>query len=400
MNLAFRDVRYNKGRFALTCLGLGLLLSVVMTMGGIYRGLIVEGLAVLHAVQADLWVIQKDTLGPFADDSRIPEDLQYTIRSVPGVVETGPITFRYMQLDHQGRKLRFYLIGYRWDGIGGPRHLLAGRHVSHKHYELVADKKLGLKLGDTLHFGLHDYTVVGLTEDMVSPNGDPVIYASLPDAQELLFQKNNEAIRNARARLAMPLKDLRARLPGLAQTLEETVDGIVSDTHIVNAILVRIDPGTPAETVAAHIARWNHYAALTNGQEAEILTKLVIERSKRQLGLYRIILLIVSLVIIALIVYTLTMDKIRELATLKLIGAPNHRIVGLIMQQSLAMGALGYLIGAAFIYAIYDQFPKRVVLVPLDLGILFLIVMVICMMASLQGVRTALKVDPSVVLGA
>ena len=400
MNLALRDVRYNKGRFALTCLGLGLLLSVVMTMGGIYRGLIVEGLAVLHAVQADLWVIQKDTLGPFADESRVPEDLQYAIRSVPGVVETGPITFRYMQLDYQGRKLRFYLVGYRWDGMGGPRRLLAGRPISQKHYELVADKKLGLKLGDTLHFGLHDYTVVGLTEDMVSPQGDPVIYASLPDAQELLFQKNNEAIRNARARLAMPLKDLRTRLPGPAQTLEETVDGIVSDTHIVNAILVRIDPGTPAETVAAHIARWNHYAALTNEQEAQILAKLVIERTAQQIGLFRIILFTISLVIIALIVYTLTMDKIRELATLKLIGAPNHRIVGLIMQQSLAMGALGYLIGAAFIYATYDQFPKRVVLVPLDLGVLFLIVMAICMVASLQGVRTALKVDPSVVLGA
>lgn len=400
MNLALRDVRYNKGRFALTCLGLGLLLSVVMTMGGVYRGLIVEGLAVLNAVQADLWVVQNDTLGPFGEDSRIPEDLQYTIRSVPGVVETGPITFRYMQLEYQGRKLRFYLIGYRWDGMGGPRHLVAGRPISQKHYELVADKKLGVKLGDTFRLGLHDYTVVGLIEDMVSPNGDPVIYASLPDAQELLFQKNNEAIRNVRARLAMPLKELRTRLPGLAQTIEETVDGIVSDTHIVNAILVRIDPGTAAETVAAHIASWNRYAALTKEQETEILTKLVIDRSKRQIGLFRIILLSVSLVIIALIVYTLTLDKIRELATLKLIGAPNHRIVGLIMQQSLAMGALGHLIGAAFIYAIYDQFPKRVVLVPFDLEILFLIVMAICMVASLYGVRTALKVDPSVVLGA
>jgi putative ABC transport system permease protein len=50
MNLALRDIRYNKSRFVLTCLGLGLLLSVVMTMGGIYQGLIVEGLAVLHDV--------------------------------------------------------------------------------------------------------------------------------------------------------------------------------------------------------------------------------------------------------------------------------------------------------------------------------------------------------------
>jgi putative ABC transport system permease protein len=50
-----------------------------------------------------------------------------------------------------------------------------------------------------------------------------------------------------------------------------------------------------------------------------------------------IILTVVSGVIIALIIYTLTMDKIREIATLKLIGAPDRTIVGLILQQALMM---------------------------------------------------------------
>jgi putative ABC transport system permease protein len=398
VNLAIRDIRHNKGRFVLTCVGLGLLLAVVMAMGGIYRGLIADATAVLQAEDADIWVVQKDTFGPFADDSRIPEDVQYNVRAVPGIAEAGPLSFRNMQLDWYGRKLRFYLIGYRWDGIGGPRRLIAGRQIGRKHYELVADRKLGLKLGDVLHLGLHDYTVVGLTENMVSPSGDPVVYASLADAQELLFQKNNEAIRNERARLATQLRGLEKRQPGLG--LEATVSDIAGDTHIINAVIARVAPGEDAGVLAERIRRWNHYGALTNAQEEEILTKSVIEKPKRQLGLFRIILLVISTVVIALIIYTLTIDKIRELATLKLIGAPNRRIVGLIMQQSLAMGALGYLIGAALLYATYDKFPRRVVLVPSDLGVLFLIVMAICVVASLQGVRTALKVDPAVVLGA
>ena len=399
MNLAIRDIKHNKDRFVLTCLGLGLLISVVMAMSGIYRGLMTDATAVLHQVDADIWVVQKDTFGPFADDSRIPEDLEYNIRSVPGVLHAAPLSFRNMQLDYHGRTLRFYLVGYRWDSIGGPRHLIAGRHIARKHYELVVDQKLGLNLGDVLHLGLHDYTVVGLTENIVSPSGDPVIYASLADAQELMFQKNNEAIRNERARLAARLKDFEKKVPGLAHVLEDTVEGIVGNTHIVNAVIARIDHREAPETVAARIFRWTHYTSLTKAQEEEILTKHVIEKPKRQLGLFRIILLIISAVIIALIIYTLTIEKIRDLATLKLIGAPNRRIVGLIMQQSMAMGTLGYLIGAALIYATYDKFPRRVILLTTDMGVLFVIVIVLCVVGSLQGVRTALKVDPAVVLG-
>ena len=399
MNLAIRDIRHNKGRFILTCMGLGLLLMVVMGMGGIYRGLIYDATSVLQATNADIWVVQKDTFGPFADDSRIPEDLQYNLRAVPGVEQAAPISFRNMQIDYHEQKLRFYLIGYRWDSIGGPSQLIAGRQISRKHYEIVADKKLGFMLGDVLHMGLHDYTVVGLTENMVSASGDPVIYSSLADLQELLFQKNNEAIRNERARVAKRLNDIEKDQPGLPFGLKETVDGIVGDTHIVNAIIVRIAQGGNAENIAARILQWNHYTALTNAGEEEILTKYVIEKARRQLGLFRIILLVISTVIIALIIYTLTIDKLRELATLKLIGAPNYRITGLIMQQSLAMGFLSYVIGAILIYATYDKFPRRVIMLQFDMVVLFFIVMAICMLASLQGVRTALKVDPSVVLG-
>ena len=45
MNLAYRDIRHNLGRFVLTCIGLGMLLGVVLAMIGIYRGLVSEALA-------------------------------------------------------------------------------------------------------------------------------------------------------------------------------------------------------------------------------------------------------------------------------------------------------------------------------------------------------------------
>lgn len=400
MNLAIRDIRHNLGRFLSTGVGLGLLIGVVMTMGGIYRGLIADATAVVDAVNADIWVVQKDTFGPFADQSRVPEDLQYNIRAVPMVAEASPVSFQTMQVMHAGRSLRFQVIGFNPGGLGGPTNLTAGRNIGRKHYELVADQKLKLRLGEELHLGLHDYKVVGLVRNMVSTGGDPVIYLSLSDAQELQFQKNNEAIRNDQARLSAALRPLQRKQPALYGILESDLSEIVGNTHIANCIVARVQPGADVEAVAASIARWNHYTALTDEAQRDLLTQKVIEKPKKQLGLFRIILLVISTVVIALIIYTLTIGKIRELATLKLIGAPNTRIAGLILQQSLALGIIGYIIGAILIYWTYDLYPRRVVLVPIDMQVLFLIIVGICLLGSFQGLRTALKVDPSVVLGA
>jgi putative ABC transport system permease protein len=107
----------------------------------------------------------------------------------------------------------------------------------------------------------------------------------------------------------------------------------------------------------------------------------------------------VSAVIIALIIYTMTMEKVRQIAMLKLIGAPDRTIVGLIVQQALAMGAIGFTFGALLIIGAKDYFPRRVLLQPEDVLMLGLVVAVVCVLASGLGVRLALKVDPATALG-
>ena len=49
MNLALKDIRHNLGRFALTTVGVGLLLMIVMGMGGIYRGVIEDATLLIGA---------------------------------------------------------------------------------------------------------------------------------------------------------------------------------------------------------------------------------------------------------------------------------------------------------------------------------------------------------------
>ena len=243
--------------------------------------------------------------------------------------------------------------------------------------------------------GRMTFIVVGLTEGIVSSSGDSTAYVSLQDAQELQFLKANETVRNERARLDA---DLKAN-PTLAGLPAASLTSIIQNTNLANAILLRLEPWAEPTDVARRIERWNHYRAMTTAEQEDVLAGNVIERARQQIMLFRIILLIVSTVIIALIIFTMTMEKTRDIATLKIIGAPNLKIGALIMQESLSLGLLGYLFGALLINLTYDYFPRRVAVLAFDQYILFGIVMVICVLASLVGIRRALAIDPTTAMG-
>ncbi|MBI5189783.1 MAG: ABC transporter permease [Nitrospirae bacterium] len=394
MDLAVRDLGRQPRKFALTCLGVGMLIMVVMSMGAIYRGNVDDATSVILNTGADVWVVQRYTNGPFAESSRVPEDLKHTLRGLSGVVDAGALSFQNIQVDWKGRPLRLFAIGYDKDlGLGGPPNIVSGRPILNRHYEMVAGVKSGLKLGDALKLGLDDYKVVGLVRDVVSTSGDQVIYLNLPDAQKIQFKKDNDAIRNDRVRLKETLAAAGTNPD------DRLVEGLSGETHIVNAVVLKVRKGYPADDVVREVNRWKHYRAMPAAGQLDIMTMGVIRKATMQLGLFRAILLAVSMAVIALIIYTQTMDKIRDIATLKLIGAPDRTIVRLIMEQSLLMGFTAYWIGLAVFMATYRYFPKRMIVYAIDLKMLFVAVMFICVLASLAGIRAALKVEPSRALG-
>jgi putative ABC transport system permease protein len=102
---------------------------------------------------------------------------------------------------------------------------------------------------------------------------------------------------------------------------------------------------------------------------------------------------------IALIIYTMTMEKLRQIATLKLIGAPDSVIVGMILRQALILGGVGWASGLALMLLVKDHFPRRVALEPENALALGAIVFAVCVAASGLGVRAALRVDPADALG-
>ncbi len=410
ISLAGRDILHAWGKFVLTGFGLGLLIGVTLTMAGVYRGMVDDARALLNNSGADLWLVQQDTQGPYAESSSLRDDLVRSVRGLPGIARAANVTYLTMQVrrasagstapagqDSPGAddEVRAMVVGFEPGQPGEPGYLVDGRHVTRGHYEAVADVRTGFALGERIRIRRHDYQVVGLTRRMVSSGGDPMVFIPLADAQEAQFLKDNDAILNERARSAANPGLNRPGVPGLL----EAVQAAQASNRFVNAILVQLQPGADAEASAAPVRRWKHLAAYTRAQMEEILVAKLIATSARQIGMFLVILAIVSAAVVAFIIYTMTLGKIREIAVLKLIGTRNRTIAGMILQQALGLGLIGFIVGklAATVWA--PVFPKYVLLEPGDALRGLVAVMLICALASTLAIRVALKVDPAAAIG-
>ena len=395
INLAGRDILHSWGKYAFTGLGLGLLIGVTLSMAGIYRGMVDDGKALLGNSGADLWVVQQDTLGPYAEPSSLRDDLYRSLLGLPGVQRAANVTYLTMQVRHADQDTRVMVVGMQPGEPGAPRYLIAGRQIERAHYEAVADVKTGFQLGERIRIRRQDYTVVGLTRRMVSASGDPMLFIPLRDAQEAQFLKDNDALHNERARLRANPALNRPGLPGLVESLARAQES----SHTVNAVLVQTAPGWDAAAVAGDIRRWKHLQTYTRAQMEEVLIVKLIATSARQIGVFLVILAVVSAAIVSFIIYTMTLGKLREIAVLKLIGARNRTIAAMILQEALGLGLIGFVVGKSVATLWAPYFPKYVLLEPGDAVRGFAAVLLICALASTLAIRTALRVDPATAIG-
>lgn len=399
MNLASKDIRHNLGRFALTSVGLGLLLMVVMGMGGIYQGIVDDAILLVDETGADLWVVQRSTRGPFAEVSRLPTTLLDRVTAVPGVADARKFVFHTIQREHRGQPLRIALVGLDWPADQGNWvRLVEGRPLAQNHYEMIADRLLGLELGTHLPLGKETYTVVGLTSGMIDSAGNGLAFVTVRDAQAIQFDLPGEATRIERD--ARRARGDRIDLSSISPSLLDRAGGTSSSLPAlalpsVSAILVRVEAGVDQKTVADTLSGWPDVSVFTRQGQQELMLSGPVEKAKLQIGLFEVLLTIIAAIIMALILYTMTLDKLQSIALLKLIGAPNRVILGMILQQALLLGGLGYGVGYLCGQWLFPYFPRRVIVTDAGLIKVAVIVLVISVLSSLLGMWKAARVSPN-----
>lgn len=400
MDLAVRDIRHDWGRFVLTALGLGLLLSIVLAMTGIYNGMVVDATVLPDTLGADLWVVQRDTQGPFAESSRVPQRLAERLRAVPGVSRTRSyVSFNVQRQEQDGKVQRFMLAGLSWpDDTGGRLLLTQGRPLRAPHFEVVADASLGLSLDAQIPIGREIFSVVGITSGMVSSGGDPILFVSVADALNIQNDLSNEALRlEGEARLARVRRSEFGRDPAsLARAGQSRLPALTPPP--VHAVLVDLEPGQDLSLLRRRLEQWPDISVYTLEEQRALLVRGVIDRARRQIGLFRSLLVAISAIVMGLIVYTMTLDKMHSLALLKLLGARRGVILRLILEQSMLLGLLSFFVALLIGELLFGHFPRRVLVADADRLALAGVVAGISVAAALVGLRKALSADPNQVL--
>ena len=398
MNLAIRDVRRHLARFVGTAAGVGLLLSVVIAMQGIYAGMVDDATILTRAMRADVWIVQRQTRGPIAESSRLDPSVEARAAAVPGVRSARPYTYQLIQREHRGAVMRIALVGLGWpDDSGRSLPLVRGRPLAQPHGEMIADASMGLGIGETLVLAGEPYRVVGLTRNALTSGGDSVAFLTTADTQLVAFDQPSEATVLERQRV---LERLRRTEIGRSQP---SLEDLPTDPRWrapalasppVAAVLLEVAPHRLAE-VRETLQRWGDVTAYTQVEEEALLLGGVVQRARMQIGLFTIILTLTAAVIVMMVMYNLTLEKTHDLAVLKLMGAPRSRLLGLILQQAWLLGVLGYAVAFAIAEFAFPMFPRRVLITPAISMIAPLATMAVVTLASMLGLSHVMRIDPA-----
>lgn len=378
MNLAIRDIRHNLLRFLIALFGVGLLITASVGMNGLYRGIVADATLLIDAIGADYWVVQGGREGPFAEASVVSSSMDRRVAGLAGVAQVRRFMQSDQQIVHDGVQKRAAVVGLDYPtDAGGWVTLVRGRPLATGRQEAIADESLGFAIGDRIELARDRYEVVGLARGMVSAMGDGLIFVSINDALDIARRKANEEIRLGRTAAGL--------------------DQIPSESKIA-AILVNVEPGADEAALRRAVATWGDANILSTAEQRDLFLNQRLWRLRVQVLAFTALLLVVTAIVISLTVYTMTLEKLTQISLLKLIGARNGHIYGLIVQQALIIGLGGYAVGVAVAHVVFPLFPRRIVLDPGDLAVMLGLVLAIGLAAAQLGVRRAMQAKPQDIL--
>lgn len=155
-------------KFLLTAMGIAFCVILVFFLLGIYRGVSIGSVEYVKKSDADLWVLQKHATNILRSTSILRSRHGRALEEIDGIDMVGSVVFILASVQlPQGAKT-LYFTGYDEEtGQGGPPELQSGRSIAADR-EVVLDHsfaaKYRIELGDSLKVKNDTLTVVGLSK--------------------------------------------------------------------------------------------------------------------------------------------------------------------------------------------------------------------------------------------
>jgi putative ABC transport system permease protein len=169
--------------------------------------------------------------------------------------------------------------------------------------------------------------------------------------------------------------------------------------------LIRVDPGKDPvavrDAINAALAHEGDVEALTRAQLIDREKTFWLEATPIGVTFYfgMVMGFVVGVVICYQILSTDVADHLPEYATLKAIGYGNRYLVGVVLQEAVLLGLLGFIPGTVASWLIYRGLSAMTGL-PMELtperaGLVLLLTVVMCSVSGCMALRRALAVDPA-----
>jgi len=336
--LTFRDLMYRKTRFIVVTILGAVVFALLFVMTGLVNQFNLEPAETVDQFGADEWVLPEGVSAPFTSVSVMPIA---ALDAVDAATKSAVVITRSSVSDG-GTPEEVVLVGFEPDGLGSPQ-VVEGR-VPEVEGEVALDRTLDIAVGTDITVSGEPFTVVGLTEDTTVLAGIPFTYLLLPEAQVLAF----------------------------------------TSTDVISSVLVSGELGPLP-------------AGLVSLQSDAVVSQTLqpLEGAIASIDLVRALLWIVAAIIVGAVVYLSALDRQRDFAVLKAVGASNGSLLG-----SLALQAVLIALGAVALAAIIQiflapQFPLPVTVPTSAFWQLPLLAVVMALAAGAIGMRKVLRSDPS-----
>jgi len=366
--IARRNLLAEKTRLLISIGGVAFSVMLILILWGLYQGFNLVATAYIVSTPADIWVSQEGTSDMFHGISLLPTTDRNKIRSMSGVSYAHRLVGRQVSAEVKGRDLHVYLMGYDTkNDVGGPIRMVEGSPQPEEG-QIIVDKVFarnnGLKMGDTLTILDEDLQIVGISE-----KGNVMLY-------QYAFISMDQAIR------------------------------LLGMSGLSNFYLVGLENGADSQEVSQRIRdKIAGAEAWTKSEWMDGNRKMIEDTFLPVIMVLLVIGFMVGVAVIGLTIYTATVEQSREYGVLKAIGATNWKLYGIVFEQSILSGLLGFILGGVLALAINQVAEDIAPIFVTDLGLrdlfgVLIVSMVMSLVASYVPVRRVISIDPAMVFRA
>ena len=346
LRVTLRDLLFRKRQFAIAVVGATLVLSMALVLSGLSGGFRAEARSTVDGFGADAWVVHVGATGPFSSASALPGDDVRRVAATPGVTRAAPFVLLREAARQPSRTFHVNVFGHAVGTLGQPP-VTSGRRVAAPG-EAVVDRRTGMKVGDTFVMAGRTFTAVGRTSGLTALAGVPNLYVSIDDVRAMAF----------------------------------------GGRELETAVIATGHPrGLPPDLVAMspRAARADLLSYLSSGVTA--------------IDNLRIFLWVVAAMVIGVVMYLSTLERLRDFAVLKAIGWTSGRLFAGLAMQGVVVALTAAALAAGMANLLTPMMPLRSDIPASAFAVLPGVAVFVGLLASLAGLRRAVSVDPALAFG-